>query len=155
VGALAEWTERHGPATLVAIGRNPESLQKLARQRAPRLRLEAPGVLEPKRVQEEMQGCAALLFPSRYEEWGYVAVEALLGGTPVVTYPVYPFEEMLDGGLGIVAEGRTVSHLADAIGRSLALPRGPELSRAAAARFGSASVGARLAEAWGGPLPTG
>jgi glycosyltransferase involved in cell wall biosynthesis len=150
VMALAELSQRRGPLTLVAIGRHPEGLQQLARQRASHLQVEALGPLEPQRVHEVMQGCDALLFPSRYEEWGYVAVEALLRGTPVVTYPVYPFEEMLGGGLGTVARGLGPANFAEAIERSLTLPRGPELSGAAAARFGSAAVGARLAPMWRG-----
>jgi glycosyltransferase involved in cell wall biosynthesis len=86
------------PANGVLAMQEKDALQKLSAQIAPQLQLEAPGVLEPKRVREEMQRSTALLFPSRYEEWGYVAVESLLGGTPVVTYPVYPFAEMLSGG---------------------------------------------------------
>jgi glycosyltransferase involved in cell wall biosynthesis len=155
VAALADLADRRGPVILTAIGRNPEVLERLARRHAPRVRLEALGPLEPARVRQVMQGCAALLFPSRYEEWGYVAVESLLCGTPVVTYPVYPFAEMLSGGLGVVADGLGPSNFAAAIERSLGLVRGSDLRALAAARFGSTAVGERLAPLWRGEAPSG
>jgi glycogen(starch) synthase len=130
-------------------------LQRIAARAAPLLQIEPLGVLEPALVRDEMHRCDALLFPSRYEEWGYVAVEALLCGAPVVTYPVYPFDEMLAGGLGSVATGPGPLSYAAAIERSLSMPRGPELSRAAAARFGSAAVGQRLDPIWTGAPEAG
>ena len=145
---LAGLADRRGPVVLTAIGRNPEPLLGFASRHAPQVRIEAVGPLEPARVRQLMQACDALLFPSRYEEWGYVAVESLLCGTPVVTYPVYPFGEMLSGGLGVVAEGLGPSNFAAAIERSLLLPRGRGLSDAANARFGCAAIGERLAPLW-------
>jgi glycosyltransferase involved in cell wall biosynthesis len=150
IAALALLGETRGPITLTAIGRNPEELLRYAAERAPRVSVEVKGTLTPPEVRRAMLGADALLFPSRYEEWGYVAVEALLCGTPVVTYPVYPFVEMLGGGLGAIAAGPGPSSYAAAIEQSLSLPHGAALRDAASARFGSAAVGERLSALWRG-----
>jgi glycosyltransferase involved in cell wall biosynthesis len=150
IAALGQLSEAHGPVTLAAVGRNPEPLLRFAADHAPSVTVEALGLLAPAEVRRVMQGADAFLFPSRYEEWGYVAVESLLCGTPVITYPVYPFVEMLSGGLGEIAEDLRPSSFTAAIERSFSLPRGSALRQAAAARFGSEAVGQRLAPLWRG-----
>jgi glycosyltransferase involved in cell wall biosynthesis len=99
-----------------------------------------------------MRRAHAFLLPSLYEEWGYVAVESILSGTPVVAYPVYPFADMLAGGLGAVAGAMTVTAFAAAVATVVdgtgVTSRGPALAAAGARRFGPAAVGARLTTIW-------
>jgi glycosyltransferase involved in cell wall biosynthesis len=95
-----------------------------------------------------MRHADAFLLPSLYEEWGYVAVESLLNGTPVVAYPVYPFQSMLARNLGMVAKERTPSALAVAIEEAITLDRGTRLAEKAAERFGSKVIAARLLDVW-------
>lgn len=98
-----------------------------------------------------MRRADVFVLPSLYEEWGYVAVESILSGTPVATYPVYPFSDMLAGGLGVVAMELRVNALCDAIERGAATGlRGSALSQAGQERFGSAAVGERLGRIWQG-----
>jgi len=79
-----------------------------------------------------------------------VAVESILSGTPVVSYPVYPFADMLVGGFGVVATELIPEALADAVLRAAQLPRGQGMIERGARRFGSAAVGARLTAIWTG-----
>lgn len=132
---------------LEAIGRNPDALARRAGGAA-RLHFEALGPLPPEKVHAAMRRAHVFVFPSLYEEWGYVAVESILSGTPVATYPVYPFADMLSGKLGVVADGKGPDALAAAILRATELPRGVTLADAGARRFGSAAVGERLTELW-------
>lgn len=134
--------------SLEMIGRNGEALRASAGPLPEGVVLALPGALERTQVHRRVAAADALLLPSLYEEWGYVAVEALLLGTPVVTCPVYPFASMLDGGLGVVASEMGPGALAAAIERVLAGACRPDLAAAAAERYGAASVGGRLSEIW-------
>jgi len=148
------------PVVLRAIGHGADALTHaladVERQRPgrehPHLRVEFLGPLPPADVRREMRRAHAFLLPSLYEEWGYVAVESILSGTPVVAYPVYPFADMLAGGLGAVAGAMTVTAFAAAVATVVdgtgATPRGPALAAAGARRFGPAAVGARLTTIW-------
>jgi glycosyltransferase involved in cell wall biosynthesis len=144
------------PVVMRAVGRNSDSLEPKAR-RVPlatgaRFEFQSVGVLSPADVQREMRRSHALVLPSLYEEWGYVAIESVLSGTPVVSYPVYPFADLLQG-MGVVAEDQTPNALAAAVERSLALPRGQALVDAGEQRFGSRALGALLTKIWTDPQP--
>jgi glycosyltransferase involved in cell wall biosynthesis len=145
-GRLARRSGRR--VSLEMIGRNGEALRSSAGALPGSVELTFPGALERTEVHSRVAAADALLLPSLYEEWGYVAVEALLLGTPVVTYPVYPFASMLDGGLGVVASEMGPEALAAAIERVLAGACRPDVASAAAERYGAASVGGRLSEIW-------
>ncbi len=123
----------------------------------PHLDIRTPGQLPPADVQALMAAADVLVLPSRYEEWGYVAVESMLAGTPVAAYPVYPFADMLGGGLGCVAAASTPAALARAIEGALGgvCPTGELLREEAIRRFGSAAVGDRLTAAWRDALGQG
>src|SRR5512133_352012 len=103
VRALAKLAKSNRRITLRAIGQNPELLIREAVNLPENVSLEVLGPKSPQEVHHEMRCAHLLVLPSLYEEWGYVVVESILNGTPVVTYPVYPFADMLDGGLGVVA----------------------------------------------------
>ena len=100
-----------------------------------------------------MRSADVFLCPSLYEEWGYAAVESLLCGTPVATFPVYPFHSMLDEGLGEIAEDLSARGLADAVERAFGLTDKPRLAMNAAARFGVSEVARQLTEIWTSPAP--
>ena len=97
-----------------------------------------------------MRQAQALLMPSLFEEWGYVAVEAALQGTPVVSLPVYPFPEMLAGRLGRCAAGVGPGAFADAIDAVLAGSDRDQVAASAEARFGVNAAGQRLLCIWEG-----
>ena len=130
------------------IGRNPDPLRRYAADLPEGVEVIFSGPLERTIVHQHVRGSDALVLPSLYEEWGYVAVEALLLGVPVVTYPVYPFSSMLSGGLGAVAAEMTPASLADAIVRVVSNGRGDDLASAAAARYGAEAIGERLSSLW-------
>jgi len=140
------------PVIVRAVGGNAGSLEAKAKRAkvAPgaRFELKSLGVLAPADVQREMRRSHALLLPSLYEEWGYVAIESILSGSPVVSYPVYPFADLLTGGLGVVAEERSPVGLAAGIEQALTLPRGGALVKAGEARFGSRAMGMLLTQIW-------
>jgi len=85
---------------------------------------------------------------SLYEEWGYAAVEALLCGTPVVAYPVYPFPQLLRDGLGIVAQEVSSRSLAQAIESAANGGVRPDLALAAAERFGVPAISRQITRIW-------
>jgi glycosyltransferase involved in cell wall biosynthesis len=130
------------------IGRNPDRLRERARSLPPGVEVLFPGPLGKAELHRRVRAAHVLVLPSLYEEWGYVAVEALLLGTPVATYPVYPFASMLADGLGAVAAGMTPADLAAAITHALAMTRGDDLAKGAALRYGARAVGARLSRIW-------
>ena len=146
--AAASLARRGRRVSLEMIGRNGARLLAAAGPLPAGVEVSMPGALERTEVHRRVAAADALLLPSLYEEWGYVAVEALLLGTPVVTYPVYPFESMLEGGLGVVAHGVGTEALAAAIERVMAGECGPGLAAAAARRYGAEAVGGRLSEIW-------
>lgn len=138
--------------SLELIGRNAAQVVAGGVPRVAGLSISTPGAMDRRDVYERVHSADVLLVPSRYEEWGYVAVEALMLGTAVVTYPVYPFPSMLADGLGFVAGGPTPQDMARAIDEAIAGPRTVAArearARAAMSKFGAAAVGARLSTIW-------
>lgn len=134
--------------TLELIGRNGAALASQVASLPSHVTARFTGPLPAAEVQSRMRAADILLVPSLFEEWGYVAVEALLCGTPVVTFPVYPFADMLSPDFGARAEDMSEHAFADAIERVLDRGRPPDLAAEAQSRFGSQSVGRRLTEVW-------
>jgi glycosyltransferase involved in cell wall biosynthesis len=147
--ALLAHAERS--VVLRVIGANSAALDAELAALPRGVRVEFLGTKSPREVREEMRRAHVFLLPSLYEEWGYVAVESILSGTPVVTNPVYPFADMLAGGLGVVAQEISASAFADAIERALSLVRGRQLAEAGERRFGATAIGSRLANVWSAP----
>ncbi|MDQ6773480.1 MAG: glycosyltransferase [Candidatus Dormibacteraeota bacterium] len=138
----------HRPLELELIGGGGAFERDLAR--APRsLRVTRTGRLSATQVRERFRAADVLVLPSLFEEWGYVAVEALLAGTQVASLPVYPFAEMLSRPLGARAETMTDLGLAEAIDTALQESHERELiSCVADQRFGAEAVGERMCGIW-------
>jgi glycosyltransferase involved in cell wall biosynthesis len=84
-------------------------------------------------------GAAVLLHPVAFAEpFGLSVVEAMVCGTPVVTYPRGAMPEVVDEGLtGLLVEG--VAAAVDAVDRAAALDRGA-CRRRAVERFSAARM---------------
>lgn len=90
------------------------------------------GRLSDAELVEQYRRCDALLFPTRFEGFGYAAAEAMACGKPVVTSDVSSLPEVVvDGETGILCPVGEVRAFADACRRLAAAP-------ADAARMGSA-----------------
>ena len=140
---------------LELIGHNADALSAELNALPPSVHVQAPGVLPRERVDDSLRSTDVLLVPSLYEEWGYVATEATLSGTPVVAFPVYPFVEILTAPLGMCAKDMSSEALARALTHVL-LSEGSRsvVASAAERRFGAEAVGERLSEIWSG-VPAG
>lgn len=137
------------PIELVLVGGNPGAHEATLAALPPSVRVLKTGRLPRGESQHWMANSDVLLLPSLYEEWGYVATEALMTGTPVAALPVYPFDEMLKPPLGICADDMTPHALAQAMERAIEGGRNRAVVRQAAAdRFGLAAVGSRLNRLW-------
>ena len=92
-----------------------------------------------------------LVMPSLYEEWGYALFEALSQGVPALTFERYPFTEVLDERLGLMAAGAgDPDSLARCLERALAgeLPEPATVHAATRERFGAEALAPRLLDAY-------
>ncbi len=146
-----------GPAVeLILIGRNARGLDAAIERLPKTVTVRRDGPLARHDVQSRLAGSDVLVLPSLYEEWGYVATEALMAGTPVAAFPVYPFEEILLPPLGICASGMTPRALARAIAAAIETCGDRRLVRAAAAeRYGTEAARRRLDRLWYGAAQPG
>jgi glycosyltransferase involved in cell wall biosynthesis len=136
---------------LELIGHHADALSAELNALPPSIHVQAAGALPREEVDRRLRSSDVLLVPSLYEEWGYVATEAALSGTPVVAFPVYPFVEILAAPVGLCAQDMSP----EALARGLTHVLLSESSRSAVAsaadrRFGAEAVGARLSEIWSG-----
>jgi glycosyltransferase involved in cell wall biosynthesis len=134
--------------TLDAIGGRFDSLSSVVAGLPAGATVTEIGHLSREQVHARFREADLFVTSSLYEEWGYAAVEALLCGTPVVAYPVYPFPQLLRDGLGVVAQEVSARSLAQAIERAANGGVRPDLAQAAAERFGVPAVGRQLARIW-------
>jgi glycosyltransferase involved in cell wall biosynthesis len=149
IRAIGELARGGRLVNLELIGRNADVFASLIARLPPSVAVDRTGPLAPSDVERRLSDADILLVPSRYEEWGYVATEALLAGTMVVAFPVYPFVEVLTSPLGVCARDLSPRSLARAIEEALA--SGSDRGRvrsAATAKFGSIAIGRRLTHIW-------
>jgi glycosyltransferase involved in cell wall biosynthesis len=100
------------------------------------------GRVPEERVVEEYRRHDALVFPSTYEGFGLVALEAMSQGLPVIATPVGCIPRLLqDGETGILVPRRDSDALADAVARIMASP-------SERARIGSAAAAAVSEMSW-------
>jgi glycosyltransferase involved in cell wall biosynthesis len=149
IRAIGELARAGRLINLELVGRNADVFAKLIAGLPPSVAVVRSGPLAPGEVARRFSNADILLVPSRYEEWGYVATEALLAGTMVVAFPVYPFVEVLSRPLGLCARDLTPRSLARAIDEALASDSDRARVRSAAtAKFGSLVIGRRLTQIW-------
>lgn len=82
----ARWTTPHPEYRLVIIGTGPNEsvLRALARRLGISDRVRFAGAVDEATLQQEYARSRVLLFPSRQEGFGMVALEAMAAGTPVI-----------------------------------------------------------------------
>ena len=155
VDALDLLARAGGAWELELIGRNAAAIRRSVKRLPSSVSVIVRGPLPSIDVHHRMRAADLLLVPSLFEEWGFVAVEAVLQGTPVVTLPVYPFAEMLGSPLGFSAADSSAAAYADAIDAALRSPASRDLvAGLATERFGLESAGRRLTRIWEECRPT-
>ncbi|MEM9762879.1 MAG: glycosyltransferase family 4 protein, partial [Pseudomonadota bacterium] len=100
-----------------------------------------PGVLSREALEDALRSAAVVLFPSRYESFGLVAIEAFAAGTPVVALDGSGPSEVIGHGENglLVPEDAGALGLADALVDLLSAPdRCSAMGRAARQRFEAA-----------------
>ena len=106
------------------------------------------GVIPPADMAGVYCDADLLLFPTRYESFGLVVIEAMAAGLPVIVSDAVPPGIVTDGRNGVVIAGHDPSRYAAAL-RRLAAPgiraAMAEANRADARRFGLESAGAGYA----------
>lgn len=136
---------------LELIGGNSDSLSDTLATLPASVQVCRLGPLPRDQIHLRLMESDVLLVPSLYEEWGYVATEALLAGTPVVACPVYPFTEILKPPMGRCASKAKSGALVEALAQVLeAGADRHEVAAVAAKRFGAQAIGRRLTEIWSG-----
>ncbi|PZW43066.1 glycosyltransferase involved in cell wall biosynthesis [Humitalea rosea] len=85
----------------------------------------------------------AVLFPSRFEGFGYPPVEAAFAGTESVCFPLPVLRETV-GGIAHFAEDDSMAGFSAALARALAMPERREALRAAVAPFADFTAAAPL-----------
>jgi glycosyltransferase involved in cell wall biosynthesis len=144
IRALAEVRRRVPAATLTLIGSGPDEqwLRDLASQCGVADAVEFAGQLPRQRFLGSLQSYTALVFPSLHDSGGFVVLEALQNGVPVVCLDLGGPGVMVNASCGIVVptadadEARVVDGIANAmisLARMLAADR-QRLSAGAIAR---------------------
>jgi glycosyltransferase involved in cell wall biosynthesis len=139
-----------GRFSLTLVGGGAERVAgAVERARGAGVEVDLLGLVPRRRYLELLAADADLLaMPSRYEEWGYAAFEALSLGVPVLALRRYPFAQVLDERTGLLAD--------DARGLAVALTRAAEhglpapasVQDAARGRFGATAVVPQLLDAY-------
>ncbi len=79
------------------------------------------GIIPPDRMAEVYRDADLFIFPTRYESFGLVVIEAMAAGLPVIVSNVIGAGIVTDGRNGVVVAGFDPSHYAEAL-RRLAPP---------------------------------
>lgn len=79
------------------------------------------GIIPPDRMADVYRNADLFIFPTRYESFGLVLIEAMAAGLPVIVSDVIGAGIVTDGRNGVVVAGHHPSHYAEAL-RRLARP---------------------------------
>jgi glycosyltransferase involved in cell wall biosynthesis len=123
IRALAEMRKTVPAATLTLIGIGPDEqrLRKLAKQYGVADSVEFAGYLPQQRLAGELRGYTALVFPSLHDSGGFVVLEALAEGLPVVCLDLGGPGAIVNGSCGMIVptahanEDQIVTKIADAM----------------------------------------
>ena len=121
VAAFDELAARHGDLRLLLAGPDGDADEELARAvgRSPHSqRIERLGWVDDGARSALIRQAAAVAYPSLYEGFGLVPLEAMAAGRPVVTTPVSAIPEVA-GDAAVYAEARDADGLAEALQRVL------------------------------------
>jgi len=134
------------------IGRNSNCLRADLGRLPDNIKVSTLGSLPAQELRAQFRRADVLLLPSLYEEWGYVATEAALRGARVVTFPVYPFIDILVDPFGACAADMTAAALARALEQAIdSRADRPQVQRAASDLFGTQASARRLDAIWSVP----
>jgi D-inositol-3-phosphate glycosyltransferase len=75
------------------------------------------GIIPPDRMAEVYRDADLFIFPTRYESFGLVVIEAMAAGLPVIVSDVIGAGIVTDGRNGVVVTGYHPSHYAEALRR--------------------------------------
>lgn len=91
-----------------------------------------------------------LAMPSLYEEWGYALFEALSRGVPALALRRYPFADLLDSRMGVLADDATPEAVTAALEQALTggLPDSGTVRSATASLVGADAIARRLLDAY-------
>ena len=125
IRAMPAILEKIPTASLWIAGHDPESHGPFLQRLIHRLNLENSVRLVgfQRDVPRFLQAIDVLAFPSRFEGFGLVALEAMAAGKPVVASRIAPLTEIVvDGETGILAEANQPAAFGDAVSWLLAHP---------------------------------
>lgn len=123
--ALPRVLERHPQTVLVVSGRGPEEggLKRLAQELGVGERVRFTGYISDDDRNTLYQAADVAVFPSRYEPFGIVALEAMAFGLPVVAARVGGLAEVIDADrTGLLFEADNPWDLAERLGEALSNP---------------------------------
>jgi glycosyltransferase involved in cell wall biosynthesis len=146
IRALAEVRRTVPAATLTLVGSGPDErwLRNLARQCGVAEAVEFAGQLPRQQLLGSLPGYTALVFPSLHDSGGFVVLEALQNGVPVVCLDLGGPGAMVNSSCGVVIptagadEARVVAGVANAM-VSLALLPAAELQHLSAGAIARAN----------------
>jgi glycosyltransferase involved in cell wall biosynthesis len=143
IDAVRQLVDRGRPVPLTVLGSGPPAMEVLAAFPAHvRPYVTVVDRVSEDRVVAEYRRHDLLVFPSTYEGFGLVVLEALSQGLPVVATPVGCVPSLIrDGETGIIVPSRDGAALAAAIGRLMDSPDDR-------ARMGANAAGAVASLTW-------
>jgi glycosyltransferase involved in cell wall biosynthesis len=150
IEALKLLRDRRTDWTLDVVGDGPSRADLTARVGSEGLAQYVAflGSLPKSRIAEMMRASDLFVMPSNFETQGVVILESMCSGIPIVSTAVGGIPEIVSPADGILVQPRDPAALARALESLLSDPGrfdGRAIAARAAARFGYAAVGSRLA----------
>lgn len=138
--ALSELCESSWALTVVGTGSQLESCVQLAEEGGIGDRIRWLGNRDNREVRKLYEKADSLLLFGRYDGWGAVVNEALLGGCPAVVSDAVGAHDLVSSlGAGVVVQAGDLTHLRQALARVVASGK-PSAKRRANIRAGARSA---------------